>query len=146
MESTLPTSSTRTTSTPTARVASLPWPTLDTTPTTHRSAFSLLPPLIPSSLQFYITLARARWLDGKNVVFGKVVQGFVSVVESGVDGRRVVEDVVQKISELEANDRAVPEQTVRIVDSGILPLKKPYDLTEDQLSSEADIKKGPSAP
>ena len=28
--------------------------------------------------QFYIMLTKARWLDGKHVVFGKIVRGFVS--------------------------------------------------------------------
>ncbi len=28
--------------------------------------------------QFYITLTKARWLDGKNVVFGKIVKGMVN--------------------------------------------------------------------
>ena len=28
--------------------------------------------------QFYILLTKARWLDNKHVVFGKIVRGFVS--------------------------------------------------------------------
>ncbi|ELU04597.1 hypothetical protein CAPTEDRAFT_47195, partial [Capitella teleta] len=29
--------------------------------------------------QFYVLLTKARWLDGKHVVFGKVINGYVSV-------------------------------------------------------------------
>ena len=30
--------------------------------------------------QFFILLSRARWLDGKHVVFGKIIRGFVSEI------------------------------------------------------------------
>ena len=34
-----------------------------------------------NSSKFFITFAQASWLDGKNVVFGEVIQGF-EVIES----------------------------------------------------------------
>ena len=37
--------------------------------------------------QFFILLQRARWLDGKHVVFAKVIKGMVGVVWLGEGGR-----------------------------------------------------------
>jgi len=65
--------------------------------------------------QFFITTEKTSWLDGKHVVFGKVVQGFnevVRVIEKSPTGR---------------NDR--PVETTVIYDSGVLPLENgPYEI------------------
>lgn len=54
--------------------------------------------------QFFITLTKTPWLDGKHVVFGKVVEGT---------------DVVKKI-EAVGSEGGKPTQEVRIVNSGQL--------------------------
>ncbi|CAH8360536.1 unnamed protein product [Eruca vesicaria subsp. sativa] len=56
--------------------------------------------------QFFITTVTTSWLDGRHVVFGKVVSGM---------------DVVYKI-EAEGNQSGSPKSKVVIVDSGELPL------------------------
>ncbi|CAF2332775.1 unnamed protein product, partial [Brassica napus] len=56
--------------------------------------------------QFFITTVTTSWLDGRHVVFGKVVSGM---------------DVVYKI-EAEGNQSGTPKSKVVIVDSGELPL------------------------
>ncbi|KAJ0266765.1 Peptidyl-prolyl cis-trans isomerase CYP20-1 [Hirschfeldia incana] len=56
--------------------------------------------------QFFITTVTTSWLDGRHVVFGKVVSGM---------------DVVYKI-EAEGEQSGTPKRKVVIVDSGELPL------------------------
>ncbi|KAF8113533.1 hypothetical protein N665_0049s0048 [Sinapis alba] len=56
--------------------------------------------------QFFITTVTTSWLDGRHVVFGKVVQGM---------------DVVYKI-EAEGKQSGTPKSKVVIADSGELPL------------------------
>ena len=75
--------------------------------------------------QFYIMLTKARWLDGKHVVFGKVIQGF---------------NVVEALGEVPSSTKtAVPDHKVTIVDCGVNNLKEKYELTEDQLDSTEDL-------
>ncbi|KAG6401382.1 hypothetical protein SASPL_138238 [Salvia splendens] len=56
--------------------------------------------------QFFITTVTTSWLDGRHVVFGKVLSGM---------------DVVYKI-EAEGNQSGTPKSKVVIVDSGELPM------------------------
>ncbi|KAL6291094.1 hypothetical protein ACE6H2_008604 [Prunus campanulata] len=56
--------------------------------------------------QFFITTVKTSWLDGRHVVFGKVLSGM---------------DVVYKVEEV-GGQNGVPESKVVITDSGELPL------------------------
>ncbi|MEU8890028.1 peptidylprolyl isomerase [Streptomyces sp. NPDC048442] len=57
-----------------------------------------------NSSQFFITTAAASWLDGKHVVFGKVVKGM---------------DVVRKV-EAQGTPDGTPRASISIADSGVL--------------------------
>ena len=75
--------------------------------------------------QFYILLTKARWLDTKHVVFGKVINGY---------------DVVEVLGDVPADvNTAVPEKEVTIVDCGLNPMDRKYDLTPDQLDTTEDL-------
>ncbi|XP_064653321.1 peptidyl-prolyl cis-trans isomerase B-like [Lineus longissimus] len=75
--------------------------------------------------QFFILLSRARWLDNKHIVFGKVIRGMKTV---------------ETVGNVKANpDTAVPETKVTIVDCGLNKLEKPYDLSGDDLDSTEDL-------
>merc|ERR1719394_2270548 len=54
--------------------------------------------------QFFITTVKTAWLDGRHVVFGKVVEG---------------EDVVKRV-ESQGSGSGKPKKTVTIIDSGLL--------------------------
>lgn len=75
--------------------------------------------------QFFILLSKARWLDGKHVVFGKVIRGF---------------DTVRTLGELATNPKtAAPELEVRVVDCGVDRLDRKYDLQAEDLDSTEDL-------
>ncbi|KAJ8285256.1 hypothetical protein GJAV_G00024710 [Gymnothorax javanicus] len=64
-----------------------------------------------SGSQFFITAARAPWLDGKHVVFGKVLDGM---------------SVVHTIELQDTNERNVPNTECMIVNSGKIDVKEPF--------------------
>jgi peptidyl-prolyl cis-trans isomerase B (cyclophilin B) len=66
--------------------------------------------------QFFITVKKTPWLDGRHVVFGKVLEGMsvVRVVESTKTG---------------ANDR--PVEDIVIADCGTLPVDAPFSVARD---------------
>merc|ERR1712227_73765 len=61
--------------------------------------------------QFFITTVKTSWLDGKHVVFGKVLNGM---------------DVVRKIEANPTGGSDRPKAEVKISNGGTLPVDTPY--------------------
>lgn len=61
--------------------------------------------------QFFITTNKTSWLDGRHVVFGKVLKGI---------------DVVRKIEASETDGRDKPVKEVKISDSGSIEVSEPF--------------------
>ena len=61
--------------------------------------------------QFFITTTKTPWLDGRHVVFGKVLAGM---------------DVIRQIENGQTDPRDRPLQEVKIADAGSLPVEEPF--------------------
>lgn len=66
--------------------------------------------------QFFITTVKTTWLDGRHVVFGKVLEG---------------EDVVRKIEATKTDSRDKPLKDVVIVNSGKIEVEKPFGIAKE---------------
>ncbi|XP_056356268.1 peptidyl-prolyl cis-trans isomerase B [Oenanthe melanoleuca] len=66
--------------------------------------------------QFFITTVKTPWLDGKHVVFGKVLEGM---------------DVVRKVENTKTDSRDKPLKDVTIVDCGTIEVEKPFAIAKE---------------
>ncbi|XP_062573402.1 peptidyl-prolyl cis-trans isomerase B-like [Saccostrea cucullata] len=70
--------------------------------------------------QFFITCIKTPWLDGKHIVFGKVLEGM---------------NVVRVIEAVQTDSMDRPIEDVTIVKSGELPVATPFDVTTDDATA-----------
>jgi len=66
--------------------------------------------------QFFITVKKTSWLDGKHVVFGKIVGGM---------------DIVRKVESNKTDGRDKPVKEVKIVDCGAEELAEPFAVAKE---------------
>lgn len=61
--------------------------------------------------QFFITTKQTSWLDGRHVVFGKIIKGM---------------NVIRKIESSKTDGRDKPSEDVVIANCGSLPVTEPF--------------------
>lgn len=67
--------------------------------------------------QFFITTVKTSWLDGKHVVFGKVLKGM---------------DVVRTIENTKKGSNDKPTEDVVIAKAGSIPVAEPFAVSNEE--------------
>lgn len=65
--------------------------------------------------QFFITTKQTSWLDGRHVVFGKILSGM---------------NIVRKIESTKTDNRDKPVKDVTIADSGVEEVTEPFSVSK----------------
>lgn len=66
--------------------------------------------------QFFITTKQTSWLDGRHVVFGKILSGM---------------DVIRKIENSKTDNRDKPAEDIVIVDCGSEVVDEPFSVSKE---------------
>ncbi|GAA6049381.1 hypothetical protein JCM3770_007317 [Rhodotorula araucariae] len=74
--------------------------------------------------QFFLTTVTTSWLDGRHVVFGKVLEGM---------------DVVTAVENVPKGPGDKPKQKVTIVKSGELPIEKDFDAEGNEIPLREEL-------
>lgn len=63
--------------------------------------------------QFFILFKEAPWLDGKHVVFGKLVEG---------------DDILTRVEQMDTGSRDRPSKDIVVTDCGSIDVETPYNI------------------
>ncbi|EFN87567.1 Peptidyl-prolyl cis-trans isomerase 5 [Harpegnathos saltator] len=66
--------------------------------------------------QFFVTVKQTPWLDGRHVVFGKVIKGM---------------DIIRQIEQTSTDSRDRPQKDVVIADCGTETVAEPFSVSKD---------------